>query len=123
MECDIHRPCQPDEFFRPGHIDVSVCREHADHHAVGSEGFGHEHVLPHYVHFLIGIKEVTAARPDDHLQADTQLCPGYLDGSRARSRPALHQVIAQLHAVRATFLGSQRSRYRIYAYFHSHASA
>src|SRR3546814_16749476 len=50
------------------------------HNAVSTQLTGHHNVPFHGVEFYRGITEITAARPDNHIQADPWHLPGFFNG-------------------------------------------
>src|SRR5262249_43199908 len=88
-------------------IDASVAIEQAEHDARGTSGLDGLDVVRHHVELDVGIAEVAAAGPDDHVDRDRQRSARKGHGPGARRDPAHAQVFAELDTVGTTCLCRQ----------------
>src|ERR1035441_10822544 len=61
------------------------------------------------LHFIIVIKEISSAWPDDHLQTDAQVLPDQANAPEAGRGAPLQKIVAEFHPVRAAAFGSDRA--------------
>lgn len=90
-------------------VDGSVRIETADHHPGDTEGPERADVVHHRVEFHVGVEEVAATGPNDHVEGHGGKPGRHLDHAPARGESPFQQRGTELHPVRASPLGGEKA--------------
>ncbi len=112
--------CKRNQLACSRRIDFPGSRQQADDNAVRAFGLRGFDVCPHGLELIVIEQEVSAARPDHHVEIDTGHLPRLTDRAAAWRNAALQQIGAELDALSPRSLCGADAADRIHTYLVDH---